>query len=51
MVKISSVPLRTLSAVASDAERCNHRSQSYVAALSNNQPFDRLVANSRDHRA
>jgi hypothetical protein len=28
MVKISSVPSRTLSAVASDAERCNHRSQS-----------------------
>jgi hypothetical protein len=23
---------RTLSAVASDAERCNHRSQSYAAA-------------------
>ena len=34
MVKISSVPSRTLSAVASDAERCNHRSQSYAAAPS-----------------
>jgi hypothetical protein len=32
MVKISSVPSRTPSAVASDAERCNHRSQSYAAA-------------------
>jgi hypothetical protein len=34
IVKISSVPLCTLSAVASDAERCRHRSQSYAAAPS-----------------
>ena len=32
IVKISSVPSRTLSAVASDAERCSHRPQGNVAA-------------------
>ena len=39
MVKISSVPLRTLSAVASDAERCSRRPQGNAAAPS--QPTDR----------
>jgi hypothetical protein len=34
IVKISSVPSRTLSAVASDAERCNRRSQSHAATSS-----------------
>ena len=32
IVKISSVPSRTLSAVASDAERCSRRPQGNVAA-------------------
>ena len=34
IVKISSVPSRTLSAVGSDAERCSRRSQSNAAAPS-----------------
>ena len=39
MVRISSVPSRTLSAVASDAERCNRRSQSTLRLIQ--QPTDR----------